>query len=60
MLLLETLQKKIPIYDKGIAIRYEDHDTYLEAGGEMYNYWLDYNISHWCYTSDIESEVYTF
>ena len=33
------------------------HDVYREALGEGYATWLDCEISHWCYASDILEEI---
>ena len=33
------------------------HDVYREALGEGYASWLDCEISHWCYATDILEEI---
>ena len=54
---IRTDIEMVPIYDEITITGYEEHDYYEEAGGEQYARWLDCTISHWCYTSDIESEI---
>lgn len=38
-------------------IRKDYHDTYVEARGEGYASFLDCEISHWCYATDILEEI---
>lgn len=33
------------------------HDIYKEARGDVYAEWLDCEISHWCYASDILEKI---
>ena len=47
------------IYDEEteeeIDVKY--HDVYREALGEGFASWLDCEISHWCYATDILEEI---
>ena len=38
-------------------VRKDYHDIYVEAKGEGYASWLDCEISHWCYASDMLEEI---
>jgi len=53
-------QESVDVYDDEPDYdlrKCEDHDIYVEANGEGYATWLDCEISHWCYATDILEEI---
>ena len=53
-------QTAIDVYDDDgcSIIGWENHDVYTEtACGGDYASWLDCEISHWCYATDILEEI---
>ena len=53
-------QESVVVYDDGPnydIIRVDHHDSYIESCGEGYASWLDCEISHWCYATDILEEI---